>query len=89
LCASQRKNRNLATFIGSFDYGLDVIFDIFDLSFERLMPVTAAATFRAIETLQPTLLIDEADTFFGENVELRGILNSGHRTGGASHPHRW
>jgi putative DNA primase/helicase len=44
--------------------------------------VTAAATFRAIETLKPTLLIDEADTFFGANEELRGILNSGHRAGG-------
>jgi putative DNA primase/helicase len=44
--------------------------------------VTVAATFRAIEPLRPTLLIDEADTFLGENEELRGILNSGHRSGG-------
>jgi len=29
------------------------------------------------------LLIDEADTFLPENEELRGILNSGHRQGGA------
>jgi hypothetical protein len=28
------------------------------------------------------LLIDEADTFLGENEELRGVLNSGHRRGG-------
>jgi putative DNA primase/helicase len=41
-----------------------------------------AATFRTIETVRPTLLIDEADTFLGENEELRGILNSGHRKGG-------
>ncbi len=44
---------------------------------------TASPIFRAIEIQQPTLLIDEADTFLGENEELRGILNSGHRRGGS------
>jgi hypothetical protein len=29
------------------------------------------------------LLIDEADSFLNNNEELRGILNSGHRRGGA------
>jgi putative DNA primase/helicase len=40
---------------------------------------TPAAVFRVIELAQPTLLMDEADTFLKENIELRGILNSGHR----------
>jgi putative DNA primase/helicase len=31
-----------------------------------------------IESAQPTLLIDEADSFARDNEELRGILNSGH-----------
>jgi putative DNA primase/helicase len=44
--------------------------------------ISAAATFRTIETARPTLLVDEADTFLGENEELRGILNSGHHRGG-------
>jgi putative DNA primase/helicase len=44
---------------------------------------SAAAIFRVVELLRPTLLIDEADTFLPENEELRGILNSGHRQGGA------
>jgi putative DNA primase/helicase len=44
--------------------------------------ISVAATFRTIETARPILLIDEADTFLGENEELRGILNSGHRSGG-------
>ena len=44
---------------------------------------TAAAIFRVVEMQQPTLLIDEADTFLSENEELRGILNSGHRQGGS------
>lgn len=44
---------------------------------------TTAAIFRVVELQQPTLLIDEADTFLKENGELRGILNSGHRQGGA------
>jgi putative DNA primase/helicase len=40
--------------------------------------LTSAVVFRAIEMWHPTLLIDEADTFFAKNEELRGILNSGH-----------
>ena len=39
--------------------------------------VTVSAVFRTIEIANPTLLIDEADTFLKENEELRGILNSG------------
>lgn len=40
--------------------------------------ISPAATFRIIEARTPTLLIDEADAFFKENEELRGIINSGH-----------
>lgn len=41
--------------------------------------ITAAAIFRTVDVHQPTLLIDEADSFLGESGdELRGILNSGH-----------
>jgi putative DNA primase/helicase len=40
--------------------------------------ITPAATFRVIEAHQPTLLIDEADSFFKDNEQLRGIINSGH-----------
>jgi putative DNA primase/helicase len=40
--------------------------------------ISAAALFRVIETMAPTLLIDEADTFLGKHEELRGILNAGH-----------
>src|SRR6516225_6140184 len=40
--------------------------------------ITAAALFRHIEAVRPTLLIDEADTFVKNNEELRGILDSGH-----------
>lgn len=38
-----------------------------------------AVLYRAIEASQPTLLIDELDSFKDANEELRGILNSGHR----------
>jgi hypothetical protein len=45
---------------------------------------TVAAIFRVIEAHQPTLLLDEGETFINnDNSELRGILNSGHRQGGA------
>jgi putative DNA primase/helicase len=44
--------------------------------------ITAAALFRTVEKVRPTLLIDEADTFLNENEELRGIINSGHARDG-------
>jgi putative DNA primase/helicase len=44
--------------------------------------ISAAAVYRVVEQLRPTLLIDEADTYLGNNQELRGILNSGHRSDG-------
>ena len=41
--------------------------------------VTPSAMFRSIEAWQPTLLIDEGDTFINsDNEDLRGIINSGH-----------
>jgi hypothetical protein len=45
--------------------------------------VSSSAIFRVIEGHCPTLLVDEADTFLYDNDELRGVLNSGHRKGGA------
>src|SRR5215831_7529211 len=44
--------------------------------------ITVAALFRVIEMWHPTLLIDEVDTFVGDNEELRGILNQSHRYDG-------
>ncbi len=44
--------------------------------------ITPAALFRAVEEWQPTLLIDEADTFMRDNLELRGVLNSGFEASG-------
>jgi Protein of unknown function (DUF3631) len=44
--------------------------------------ITKAALFRVIDKWHPTLLIDEVDTFVGEDEELRGILNHGHRYDG-------
>ncbi|WP_165421268.1 hypothetical protein [Bradyrhizobium sp. Leo170] len=47
--------------------------------------VSSSAIFRAVEKFRPTLLCDEADTYWGRQGDdsLRGILNSGHRKGGA------
>ena len=70
---------------------------------QRLVPcalpaanITSAALFRATEKWQPTLLVDEADSFLKDNDELRGVLNSGHnrataqviRTAGEDHEPR-
>ncbi|WP_051937877.1 DUF3631 domain-containing protein [Ferriphaselus sp. R-1] len=40
--------------------------------------ITLAGLFRVIEKYSPTLLIDEADTFFREKNELTGLINAGH-----------
>ena len=44
---------------------------------------TAAAIFKLVHAYQPTLLVDEADTFLTKNSDLRGILNSGYRRNAA------
>ncbi len=40
--------------------------------------ITPAAIYRMIEQYEPTLVVDEFDSFQNSNDELRGILNSGH-----------
>lgn len=40
--------------------------------------ISTAVLFRVVEKYQPTILIDEADTFLEANEELRGVLNGGH-----------
>jgi hypothetical protein len=44
--------------------------------------ISAAALYRTIDQAQPTLLVDEADTFLSENEELRGVINAGFMRGG-------
>ncbi len=39
---------------------------------------SASALFRAVESWKPTILIDEADTFFRDNTELHGMVNAGY-----------
>lgn len=65
--------------------GKTTLLDVIEGLAARPLPtanISVAAVFRTVEIAKPTLLIDEADTFLGENEELRGILNSGHRRGG-------
>jgi hypothetical protein len=40
--------------------------------------ISPAALYRNIDTDQPTLAVDEADTFLLRNEGMRGILNAGH-----------
>jgi putative DNA primase/helicase len=66
--------------------GKTTLLDVLKCLVPRALPtanVTPAALFRVVEAHRPTLLVDEADTFVRGNDELRGILNSGHRRGGA------
>ena len=39
--------------------------------------ISPAALFRSVEKYQPTLLIDEADSFLRGNEDMRGVLNAG------------
>lgn len=51
--------------------------------------ITAAALFRTTEQYQPTLLLDEADTYIvGKDADqaLKGLINSGHRRATAAVP---
>jgi hypothetical protein len=46
----------------------------------------SAALYRLVDERQPTLLLDEADTYLGnviakQHEELRGLINAGHRRG--------
>ena len=61
--------------------GKSTLLDIVSGMVPRLLAasnISPAATFRAVELLRPTLIIDEADTFLPNNDELRSVLNSGH-----------
>jgi hypothetical protein len=65
--------------------GKTTTLDIIGRVVRRPLPTvntTPAAMFRIIESDQPTLLIDEADTFLNDSEELRGMVNAGHRQGG-------
>lgn len=50
----------------------------------RSTNVTSAVLFRAIDKVEPTLLLDEVDAIWAgqKNEELRGILNGGYKQGG-------
>jgi hypothetical protein len=67
--------------------GKTTLLDVLSRLVPRPLPaanVSPSAIFRVIEGHRPTMLIDEADTLFGEGDDaLRGVLNSGHRRGGA------
>jgi uncharacterized protein DUF3631 len=48
--------------------------------------MSAAALYRVVADKQPTLLLDEADTYLGltiakQHEDLRGLINAGHRRG--------
>jgi putative DNA primase/helicase len=66
--------------------GKTTLLDVLACLVARPLPTsnaTVAAIFRVVEVGKPTILMDEADTFLKDNDELRGILNTGHRRGGA------
>ena len=43
---------------------------------------SASALFRSVAMWKPTILFDEADTFFKEKPELHGMVNAGYKRGG-------
>jgi Protein of unknown function (DUF3631) len=67
-------------------FGKTTLLDVLShLVFRALVTgsITKAALFRIIDMWHPTLLIDEVDSFVGDDEELRGMLNNSHRYDGA------
>jgi putative DNA primase/helicase len=40
--------------------------------------ISAAAVYRYVQSKNPTLLLDEADSFMAENEHMRNVMNAGH-----------
>ena len=40
--------------------------------------ISAAAIYRTIKDIAPTMTLDEADTYLQDNEEMRGVIDSGH-----------
>lgn len=45
--------------------------------------ISASAFFRIIDACQPTLLLDESDTWVNGNENIRKVINSGHKRSGS------
>jgi hypothetical protein len=52
----------------------------------RAENMSSAVLFRVVDQEQPTLILDELDTWLAKDTELRGLLNAGHKP--ASHAYR-
>ena len=63
--------------------GKSLLFEVIAELTHRPLPlsgsISPAALFRIVEKHSPTLLLDEADTYFSEATELRGVVNGSHR----------
>ena len=42
--------------------------------------ISAAAIYRTIKDIAPTMTLDEADTYLKDNEEMRGVIDSGHES---------
>jgi putative DNA primase/helicase len=58
---------------------------VFDLSNRPIISsnISAAAIYRTIRDICPTLTLDEADTYMADDEVMRGVINSGHNRSGA------
>jgi len=51
----------------------------------RTENITAPVLFRLVDQHQPTLFLDEVDTYLPRAEELRGLLNAGHKQGACAY----
>ena len=49
---------------------------------KRAGPISPPALFRAVEEFQPTILLDETETYIEHGSDLHALLNEGHCQGG-------
>src|SRR5262249_5427869 len=51
----------------------------------RTENLTAPVLFRLVDQFQPTMLLDEVDSYLPQAEELRGLLNAGHKRGACAY----
>lgn len=65
--------------------GKSTLLDLLELLCNKAVKtenISAAAFYNLVQSCRPTLLIDEADTFFKSNEGLRGAIDSGYKCNG-------
>jgi len=78
------RSRSLASKLAAKTTTLDLIATMTPRPL-RTENLTAPVLFRLVDQHQPTLLLDEVDSYLPQAEELRGLLNAGHKRGACAY----